>query len=84
MLEARARRHPVAGVLWSFAHGGEGQEGSGEYREYQGDREETAVLQGCREDQGDREEAECREGGGDDRLRLLFGGYHGAAPEEKG
>ena len=62
LLEARVRRHPVAGVLWSFAHGGEGQEGSGEYREDQGDREETAVLQGCREDQGDREEAECREG----------------------
>ena len=58
MLEARVRRHPVAGVLWSFAHGGEGQEGSGEYREDQGDREEPAVLQLCREDQGDREEPE--------------------------
>ena len=58
LLEARARRHPVAGVLWSFAHGGEGQEGSGEYREDQGDREEPAMLQGCREDQGDREEPE--------------------------
>ena len=56
MLEARVRRHPVAGVLWSFAHGGEGQEGSGEYRDDQGDREEPAMLQGYREDQIGREE----------------------------